>query len=512
MSKHHGNGITRRDWLCLTGAAAVAGCSAPSPVEPIAFPKPTVPGPKRLSDKPNLIVFLTDSMRARELATYGCEWPTSPVLDDFAAQSIVYERCEAPCSWTKPSIGSIFTGVVPSTHQSIDNDLGKPLAERQVHALPSRYITMAESLRSVGYHTYWSLENPLVQSRLGYGQGFSPENYDYRWPPDPAGQVARMSAMLRDGLPEPFLLFIHMIDPHVPYLPPESITRELFGDIPEALIEGIAPEQETLIRGFQDFLVRMRRNPTLYGDEPRPDVEGLMNSEGAQAWRRLYASSVRNVDGLFGQFLDTLDETGILDRSVVIFTSDHGEAFREHDNIMHGHTLYEEETHVPLIVRPPGGAGGVRVSDPVSLMDLYPTFAAVGGAPAPAYLQGASLMDGDGSLLNQAGRMVFSETNRFSTNPGDWRVAAIRGTMKVYLQEGGVRAEAYDLANDPLETVNLAEGTVDSEVRRLHDDLRQAHEEHRRLAAAFGPPSVVQFEDIDDDREAIQDLESVGYV
>lgn len=512
-STHRGtSGWNRREFLHLAAASAVlAGCGTGNNHAGTAQPaRPKTPGPRALADKPNIVVLLADSLRAREMSAYGCEWATTPVLDDLARQGILYERCASPSSWTKPSVGTIFTGLVPSVHQAILNTFGVPLAERRSEGLRESFTTMAESLQMAGYHTYWSLENPLVQRHLGYGQGFATQ--DYGWPPDPVAQTQRVIDWIRGGLPQPFFLFVHEMDPHVPYLPEARLLDQLFGATRADILAGIDPKQADLIDAFDFHLRRMQLQPELYLNEVRPDLENRIDAEGAAAWRRLYAAETLGVDELFGQIIETLDTQRLLDTTHVIITSDHGEAFREHGNIMHGHTLYEEEVHVPLIVRPPGGAGGIRVPDPVSLADLYPTAATVAGAPMPPYLHGTSLLDGDGAVLDAAGRTVITETNRFSDNPDDWHVTATRGTTKVYVHDRGARVEVFDLKDDPGEQRDLAPAGGTPAARALLADLEAAQEEHRRFAEAIGPAPWIRWQDTADEERVFEDIESVGYL
>ena len=258
--------------------------------------------------RPNIVIFLADTLRADHLGLYGHPCGTSPRLDEFAREAVTFDQAWSVSSWTGPAVASLFTGLGPEAHG--------------VHGLDIRLVdsvlTLAESLSAGGYRTAAFVGNELLDPGRGFAQGF--ETWNGRTPLAVYGarpqSVVDHALRWLDSNTEPFFLYVHTLDPHGPYDP--------------------APEHR--------ILFAVHDHP---GDDPLPRMRGQ---------RAAYEGEIHEADAAFGAFVDSLRTRGLLDRSLVAFTADHGEEFDDHGRRGHGHTLYPELVRVPLVLRLPGGA------------------------------------------------------------------------------------------------------------------------------------------------------------
>jgi arylsulfatase A-like enzyme len=430
-----------------------------------------VPPPAaRLAQRPSIVVFLTDTLRADRLSTYGFGKATSPALDALARESLVFEDAWAQSSWTRPTVASLFTGLHPATHGAVGFE--RPLAQR--------FTTLAEALEQAGYRTGAIVSNHVVHNRFGFAQGFDAWNDgEAKLYGLPAADVVHRGLRFVDSTPGPFFLYLHTMEPHAVYEPSAEAFR-LFA----------AP-----------------------GEERRPSRPILMRPKiGAGAARfldTLYQGEVWDNDRAFGALVEGLRQRGRLDTSLLLFTADHGEEFLDHGDKGHGHSLYRELIRVPLVVRLPGGArGGTRESFPVAQVDVMPTLLGLVGVEAPPRSEGRDL---SGSWLGKGrprGPAVLVAETRF----GKSEKQSLRvGDLKLILNqdprrygEGGGPTELYDVARDPGEKDNLAEREPIA-AAWLERRLRFLLATWRHAAKA--PAETVEI--TDEDREA---LKALGYV
>jgi arylsulfatase A-like enzyme len=396
---------------------------APGVGEPGADTAATAP-PAPVEPRPNLVVYLVDALRSDRLGVYGCERPLSPRLDAMAADSIVFTDAVAQSSWTKAAVASIFTGLWPREHGVNGPD----------DRLPEDLPTLPERLHDAGYRTAAIVANAYVGRPFGFARGF--DHFEFIEHTRGRSEVLheRVTAWL-DGLPDdgrPFFLYVHTIDPHAPYAPPPPYLERFAGDVADPSVG----EVET-VRGL-----------VLGTVDPSPDL--------TRDLRALYDGEVAANDASFGRLLDELEDRGALDRSVVVFTSDHGEAFGEHGTFTHGLDLYHEVLAVPLVVRLPGGAGGGRrVDATVQHIDLLPTLLSLAGVEGAAELPGAVLLDDDGRPRDVPSRAVLAYLDYW----GRTGAAAIRDGWKLIEPLSaafGIGTELYRLPDDPGESRNLA--------------------------------------------------------
>lgn len=312
-----------------------------------AAPALTVPGRKA----PLVIVYLVDTLRADHTGPYGYARPTTPQLDLFARDAVVFEQAIAHASWTKPSVASLFTSQWPGRHGAVQ------LRDRLDPAL----VTLAEMLSAKGYSTGAALANAVIFFEgTSFEQGFDVftglHGRAGRTSKDVEAAVVVDSALgfldAHRGMPS--FLYIHTMDPHVPYTPPAPFDR-MFEPRPEPGHPGVDPRT--------DF------------KEPR-DRERLM----AQ-----YDGDVAYGDQEFGRFVQALKQRGLYDDALLVFTADHGEEFQDHGKWLHGRSVFDELVRVPLIVKFPRAAqAGRRVAQQVQEVDVLPTILASVGLPVPA--------------------------------------------------------------------------------------------------------------------------------
>lgn len=402
--------------------------------------------------RPNVLLLLLDTQRADHLSLYGYGRPTSPALTAFAAEAVRYANASAPSSWTLPSHAGMFTG--QPLHQHRAGILRRPY-------LDGRFPTVAEALRDAGYGTGGFVANTFwVGRQTGLARGFTHfEDFygtvgdalarttlgrrlayevlpRFGWTAMPgrkwAPRLNRDLLAWLDGLGDrPFFAFVNYFDVHAPLAPPPPYAGRFGGDT----TAGTAREIDIGAIGATMQL-------------PPP--------ERLEALRNAYDESILSLDAALGELFAALRARGLLENTLVIITSDHGESWGEHGMIYHGHSLYQEQTSVPLVVRWPGGRHGGRViTTPVGVTQVPATVldalglghAAFPGDPLP--------------LVERPGTVVQTELARRSSVPSNWpasrgSVAALVTDSLHYIEEEDGRAELYHLGRDPRELTDLA--------------------------------------------------------
>jgi len=403
-----------------------------------------------------LLLITLDTVRADRLGTFGYGRDTSPRLDAFAREAVVFERAQAPTSWTLASLASLLTS------QQLSSTGIRDFRSK----LDPAFTTLAELLDRAGFATAVVGTHVVFQAKYGLLQGFDEVDDELVLADFTESHRAITSERVSDkgiawlearaGSDEPWFLWLHYFDPHIPYLPHGDLTRRFGG-------------------------------------------------EGSDR----YDGEIAYVDAQIGRVLDAVDRLAP-DDAVVVLTADHGEEFGDHGAREHGHTLYQELLHVPLVVRAPGFAPR-RVPDRVHLVDVLPTLVELldlAGAPAPADLAGVSLVPAlRGHELAQ--RAFLGELRLRARNAAD---CLIRGRWKLIVERdpdepdgAGGRALLFDLERDPRETRDLA-GRHPALVRELAAEL-----EARLASARTAGEALRAGGRVDLSREEEQLLEALGY-
>lgn len=375
---------------------------------------PTGPTPVILID--------IDTLRADHLGAYGYARPTSPHLDRFSAESVRFEWAFSQAPNTPPSQASILTSLYPSTHGRI----------RDEQVLPAGITTLAEHFQQAGYETAAFVDGGLMAAEFGLDQGF--EIYD-----DEAGGLAKIDGKVRAWIDqqrqEMFFLLIHSYDVHSPYENTPEPYHSMF-------LAGLEKPSD-------DFITHMtwrmeQRRLSRYGENPHR----LSSAENEYA-RALYDGGIRSMDDWFGDFRKFLEERDLYDRAILVFISDHGDEFEEHDSVFH-ERVYSPVTRVPFLIRYPGGVGSQVVHRAVETLDLMPTLLASVGLPVPDNLQGQDLLP---LIRGEEGHreLAVSESPFFGR-----RVAIATSDYRLISTERGSLSELYAYRDDPLEQIDLA--------------------------------------------------------
>ncbi len=418
----------------------------------------------------SVILVVVDTLRADHLGLYGYDRPTSPTLDAWAAEGRVFEHAFAPAPWTLPSFASIYTGRWPVIHQG--GRAGAPTPEgKGTYLAPVERVPMvAEHLQAAGVLTMATVTNPYLTPAFGLARGFDVYDADteaadgvYR----PAAEMVRRALALVDQADgQPFFLVVHLMDPHQNYGAPPPFRGRWTDDI------------------GSDFTLPMAN---LNGRR----LEDLLPADRAFVIAA-YDEEIAYLDAQLGVLRNGLDDRGVLETSLVVFTADHGEELFDHGGDQHGHALWQELVHVPMVVWGPGIDPG-REPAPVSLVDIAPTVLDGMGVAARMPFDGISFWSTLAAGDSLPSRPLFAE----GLHHGPPQSAVVRWPRKLIVNHADGYRDVYDLAEDPHERDSLA-----GDARALVADLcrhQQAGEESDRAPVT---PS----------QEVTERLRSLGYL
>lgn len=390
-------------------------------------------------DKFNLLLITIDTLRADSLSCYGSNSVKTPNIDGLAEKGILFKKAFAHTSTTLPSHANILIGVTPLSHGVHDNSN---------FIVREEFLTLAEHLKGFGYSTGAVVGAYPLDSRFGLNQGFDFYDDDYGnqnfqnpfYIERKAEEVVDIASKWLKGQREPWFLWVHCFDPHFPYESPEPFRSEFKG------------------------------HP--------------------------YDGEVAYVDFCLGELFSYLRNEGAFEKTVIVFTADHGESLGEHGEKTHGYFAYNSTIRVPLIVYLPG-AGKNQVNQTVSHIDIFPTVCDVLNVEKPSFLQGSSL------LLLFKGKKLSEKPIYFESlypyYSRGW--APLRGYISGLEKfiESPI-PEIYDLEEDFDELLNLAE-------RRKLDKYKS------KLASIIKDQSQPEEEESHRiDREAVEKLKSLGYI
>jgi choline-sulfatase len=409
-----------------------------------------------------VVVISVDTLRADHLPVYGYRGVQTPALDALARDSIVFTNAYSNVPLTLPSHAALLTGLLPFENGVRDN-IG--------FRLDPAHRTLATLLQSASYATGAAVSSYVLRADRGLAAGF--DYYDDSMPANPtreragmesAAALAKWGGAVRD---RPLFLFLHIYEPHAPYTPPEPFASR-------------------------------------YASAP-------------------YDGEIAAADAAVGSFVDFLKRTGLYDRAILVFLSDHGEGLGDHGEEEHGVFLYREALRVPLFLKRPGSAGaGQRISAPVSLTDVVPTVLSLLSIPVPSDLHGLPLTSLSAASA-ATDRRIYSETLYPRLGLGWSDLASLADARYHYIH--APRPELYDLAADPGERNDLAPGlpapfrsmraALETMSRPFSTPEASSPEELKKLAAlgyisvSAGTPAGGPFPDPKDKIEALAELKKL---
>jgi arylsulfatase A-like enzyme len=384
-----------------------------------------------------IILISLDTLRADHLGIYGYHRNTSPSIDAFARESIVFERAVVQAPWTLPSHMSIMTSLYPSFHGVFSKN----------NHLADEHVTLAELLREGGYQTAAFADGAVMNEIFGFNQGF--DIYDSDSMIGIARILPKVKKWIDENKSKPFFLFIHCYDIHAPYDPPPPYDN-IFHDFTYS--GHLFPNPKTLVAATNNWL--------------------KVNDEDLRHIVAHYDGGIRYTDAKIGEFLSYLQETGLKDQTLIIITSDHGEEFREHGGFLHWKLYFKPNLHVPLIMRIPNyPKEEVRINELVQSIDILPTILDIAGFPPHKRAQGRSLLPLIKRYKNIFNRSLwrifhpfrkkeiisFSESTEHPFFP--WYKDDISVMTDVYQMIYNTRTHSTQLFNhraDPLEKNNIA--------------------------------------------------------
>lgn len=397
----------------------------------------------------NVILVSVDTLRADRLSIYNPQGPKTPALDRMAGEGVVFTNTQANSPWTLPSLCTIHTSMYPTGH-GVDS-----MQDR----LDDLRVTLAEALSDSGLMTGAVVSNGWLLEAFGAHQGF--RVYDHMkhrlrtqyWAAniwfrvmrtffrdttarqdtsDCSMHVGYALDFLQANRENNFFFWLHVIDPHEPYIARDEWVAEAGKKYPSTKIP----------RLNSGGVVNYRKGIKL-GEVDRKHVEDLYNSE------------VERTDREIGKFLDRVAEMGLLRNTMVIFTADHGEEFWEHQDVSHGHTFYTEVMNVPLFIRMPDGypVARRRIESQVRLVDVAPTILDFLGLPPMDLAEGRSLLPLIRGEEEPEDRPAFYESMIYYREQKGYS----DGRFKYILDEETGEDQLFDLVADPEEKWNLVE-------------------------------------------------------
>jgi arylsulfatase len=429
------------------------------------------------------VLLVVDTLRADHVSAYGYSRETTPVLDELMEEGARFEAAIATSSWSPTSHASMITGTLPHQHgvrewgSEISPDTPMLASVLKRHG----YATGLFSTHRSFHETIGGVQADIDMSFVRPGS-VTPDHPPYD------REVLERGAAWAVEQEGPFFLWAVIMTPHAPYIRyPEAWNERYFTDMPEG--------------GGRRY--PFGRDPWL-GQGVIPGSVRIGQHDELGYYINRYDRSVRYSDHLIGEFLDTLRDSGHLDNTLLVVTSDHGEGLGDHDVFAHGLFLYDFLVRVPLLVHYPGVVRAGQVwQQPVSLVDLVPTILGLAGYAAPGVVRGV-----DHAAGLRAG--AEPESDRFvlgAYQEGRYERYMVRSRRHKLLHDAVTgRTEFYDLLEDPGEESDLLlAGEADpAQVGPLSIELQQLLDAHQQAGRLRGSAPIAP--------ELADELRALGYL
>lgn len=451
--------------------------------------------------RPSVLLITVDTLRADRLSCYGYPLETTPNIDALAGRGVRFEDCTAQWPLTWPSMASFLSGTYPKTN----GVRGTP------RKLPESLVLLSELFERSDYRTAAVVSNFNLGKTFSFDRGFGHfvEAWQERWKefapgeefqnwPGRVKQFTDATTVTDEGLhwleslssDEPFFLWLHYMDPHGPYAPPEEFS---------SLFEDHHPTQKVEMEKIPRYQRQKR------GNQPIDDLA---------YYKTQYDREIRYLDTELGRLLGKVSELRADSPLLICFTADHGESLDEHESYLeHGRVTYQTDARVPAIIAFEGQVPAGRVvSEPMGLIDLSPTLLELVGRTPPASFESRSLA---GVVRGAARRsemptFVFLEGGYDPQNPqrvvrfGSWKLIEVTSPKDLELMSGE-RYELYDLEKDPDELNNVA-----ADHPQLVETLKGVLERWLDQTKPVAPGEKVDISSLD--RKSIEMLKAFGYI
>ena len=416
------NEISRISFVFVSESLAVDSSTKLFLKKPRIFKATDGPSPDLRKSEPalpepfNILIYLVDALRPDHLPFFGYEKNTAPHMTEFSRDCVLFKNAYAQSSWTRPSVGALFTGLYPFQHQAVTLKSG----------LAADFQTLAELMNKADFHTIGISSNAGIKEFFNFNQGFSYFKYHSNLDGGLAEMLNTYAFSQLEAEPSPFFMYIHTMEPHRPY----KIKEEFYP-----------------------------------GDTGKPNVV-VVEKKGEERYSvdlnhtlRMYDASITQNDKAFGDLMAELKSLGLYDKTLVILMSDHGEEFFEHEGMAHGQTLYQEQVKHLFIVKLPHQLNAGRIiEDNVQEIDIFPTLLDLAGESPSAHVSGKSLKrlllssDSPDSPVHQE---IFMETgailDKKAIVDGKWKLIHTGTEWTNDVRE----YELYALESDPGEQTDL---------------------------------------------------------
>jgi arylsulfatase A-like enzyme len=443
---------------------------------------------------PNVILLVVDALRVDSLGCYNQDSNETPEIDRFAENSIVFKDFIAQSTCTINSAPSIFFSVYPYEHGYFSYRC----------VVPCKLNSLAEWLKNQGYRTFGISTNPHVSSNNGLDQGFDIFIEDYLWQDIDCDEVnSKFVKWLDNNMQEPFFAMLWYIDPHEPYDPPHAYIDKYLND-----------EEKQLVSD--------RTKCHLVGAQDQKD--NCLTLAEKKVAKKLYDGEVNFFDTEFAKLVKDLEQRGLVDDSIIILTSDHGESFWEKKNVVgtevggHGVSLYDEEIKVPCIISLPNERIGKVIQQKAQHIDIVPTVLSYTGTDTfdidRVPMRGSSLKDViNGGVLQR--KYFFSQL--IKDTPATYRMECVQvGDFKLIktTQYGGVH---FSPAYFELVSLKSAESEIDiagENAKSEFDDLQEQllSWPGNLEKATFTTSKRVEYKSKEEEDKILKRLKSLGYV
>jgi arylsulfatase A-like enzyme len=419
------------------------------------------------SVRPNVILISIDTLRADHLSCYGYNRNTSPNIDRFAKDGVLFSNVIAQSSWTLPSHMSMLTGLYPTSHGVLS----------KYTRLDNEILTLGEILQNAGYETGAITDGGLVSQKYGYHgfHLFEDKGSDFKTRDRIERTHAKAVTWLRKSRSNPFFLFLHTYQVHAPYDPLSGYdiySDRRYGGVVGSPTHKLARDYDT--------------------------IKKTMKVEDYQYLIDKYNGEIYYTDHFLGKLFEELRDLELYDNGIIVLTSDHGENFLDHRAYDIGHLeLYDEVVKVPLIIKASDFSKSQVITVQVESIDIMPTVLELLGISIPIKVDGVSLL----KLVKDS-----SYDGEFALSERDYYYKMIRNKNWKLLHRSASELELFDLISDPDEQHNLYPEKMEI-AKPMLETLKNLTDELRERTEINPSENAIEL-----DRDLTNQLKALGYI